>query len=155
MPQLLTQPLEPIPICFPSIFKQKWEIFLKKRTHVIFKHHLKEVVKNIGYFTVRLALKGKGGGVSATLALTISKCENFDPFFSMEYDSMILKTHFISFLTFPSDSLSSRIYVSLRAWLAGPEQHTRLQDQKYPFFSQRNDIQHWECFLFERKFSYI
>ena len=87
--------------------------------------------------------------------LTVRKRENFDPFFSMEYDSMILKTHFISFLTFPSDSLGSRIYVSLRAWLAGPEQHTRLQDQKYPLFSQRNDIQHWECFLFERKFSYI
>ena len=31
----------------------------------------------------------------ATSALTISKCENFDPFFSMEYDSMVLKTHFI------------------------------------------------------------
>ena len=26
----------------------------------------------------------------------VSKCENFDPYFSMEYDSMILKRHFIS-----------------------------------------------------------
>ena len=39
----------------------------------------------------------KGGeGGSALSALTVSKCENFDTFFSMEYDSMILKTHFIS-----------------------------------------------------------
>ena len=45
------------------------------------------------YFTVRLTIKGGG---SATLALTVSKCENFDPFFSMEYYSMVLKTHFIS-----------------------------------------------------------
>ena len=37
----------------------------------------------------------KGWG-SAPLTLTISKCENFDPFFSMEYDSMVLKAHFIS-----------------------------------------------------------
>ena len=29
-------------------------------------------------------------------SICISKCENFDPFFSMEYDSMILKTHLIS-----------------------------------------------------------
>ena len=29
----------------------------------------------------------KGGGGSATSALTLSKCENFDPFFSIEYDS--------------------------------------------------------------------
>ena len=33
---------------------------------------------------------------SAALALTVSKGENFDQFFSMEYDSMVLKTHFIS-----------------------------------------------------------
>ena len=33
---------------------------------------------------------------SAPSALTVSKCENFDSFFSMEYDSMILKTHFFS-----------------------------------------------------------
>ena len=46
---------------------------------------IREGVKN-GYFTVTLTVR----------ALTISKCENFDPFFSMEYDSMILKTHFIS-----------------------------------------------------------
>ena len=37
----------------------------------------------------------KGGG-SAQLALTIRKGENFDPFFSMEYDSMKLNTHFFS-----------------------------------------------------------
>ena len=30
---------------------------------------------------------------SAQSALTVSKCENFDPRFSMEYDSFILKTH--------------------------------------------------------------
>ena len=33
---------------------------------------------------------------NATSALTVSKCENFDPFFSIEYDAMILKTHLIS-----------------------------------------------------------
>ena len=36
----------------------------------------------------------KGG--AAPSVLTISKCENFDPFFSMKYDSMMLKTHVIS-----------------------------------------------------------
>ena len=57
---------------------------------------LREVVKN-GYFTVRLTVRGGGGeGRSVPLALTVSKCENFDPFFSTEYDSMTLKTHFIS-----------------------------------------------------------
>ena len=30
----------------------------------------------------------------STSALTVSKCGNFETFFSMEYDSMILKTHF-------------------------------------------------------------
>ena len=29
-------------------------------------------------------------GVSAPLALTISKCENFDPFFLLKFDSVIL-----------------------------------------------------------------
>ena len=48
---------------------------------------LREVVKKAFRLTIR-------GGRSATLALTVSKCENFDPFFSMEYDSMVLKTHF-------------------------------------------------------------
>ena len=40
---------------------------------------LKEGVKN-RYFTVRLAVSG-GVGVAARLAMTVSKCENFDPFF--------------------------------------------------------------------------
>ena len=55
---------------------------------------LREGVKKSGYFTVRLTIRGKGG--SATSALTVSICENDDPFFSMEYDSMIPKTNFIS-----------------------------------------------------------
>ena len=38
----------------------------------------------------------KGGWGSALAAMTVRKCENFDPFFSVEYDSMILKTHLIS-----------------------------------------------------------
>ena len=37
----------------------------------------------------------KGGG-SAPLFLTVSKCENFDPFFALKFDSLILKTHFIN-----------------------------------------------------------
>ena len=37
--------------------------------------------------------KGGGEGLSATSALTVSKRDNFDPFLSIEYDSMILKTH--------------------------------------------------------------
>ena len=41
---------------------------------------LREVVKKAFRLTIR-------GGRSATLALTVSKCENFDPFFSMEYDN--------------------------------------------------------------------
>ena len=36
----------------------------------------------------------EGGRGSATLALTVSKCEIFDPFFKMEYDSMELKQFF-------------------------------------------------------------
>ena len=36
--------------------------------------------------------KGGGGG-SATSALTVSKCENFDPFFPLKFDSLILKTY--------------------------------------------------------------
>ena len=57
---------------------------------------LMQGLKN-GYFTVSLTVWGEGGG-AAPLALTVSKCEHFYPFFSMEYDSdsMILKTHFIS-----------------------------------------------------------
>ena len=52
-------------------------------------------VKN-GHFTVRLAVRGAGSAPSAS-ALAVSKSENIDPFFSiMEYDSMKLKTHFIS-----------------------------------------------------------
>ena len=39
---------------------------------------------------------GGGGGGSANSALTVSECENVDPSFSMEYDSMILKPYFIS-----------------------------------------------------------
>ena len=37
----------------------------------------------------------RGKGASATSALTVSKCENFD-FFSLKLDSLSLKTHFIS-----------------------------------------------------------
>ena len=42
---------------------------------------------------VRLTVRGGG---SANSALTVSNDENFDPFFSMESDSKILKTHLIS-----------------------------------------------------------
>ena len=35
--------------------------------------------KKSGYFTVRLTVRGGG---SAPSALTVSKCENFDPFFA-------------------------------------------------------------------------
>ena len=48
--------------------------------------------KEGGYSTVRLTVRGGRG--SATLALTVSKCEIFDPFFKMEYDSMVLKQFF-------------------------------------------------------------
>ena len=41
--------------------------------------------------------QGAGGGGSAPLALTISKCENVCPFLALKFDSLILKTHFISF----------------------------------------------------------
>ena len=52
-----------------------------------------EGVKKSGFFTVSLSVWGG----AASSALTVSKCEHFDPFFSsMEYDSMVLKTHFIS-----------------------------------------------------------
>ena len=36
----------------------------------------------------------KGGRVSAPWTLTVSKRENVDPFFSLNFDSLILKTHF-------------------------------------------------------------
>ena len=39
---------------------------------------IREGVKKSGYSTVRLTVRGRGG--SATSALTVSKCENFDPF---------------------------------------------------------------------------
>ena len=39
---------------------------------------LREVVKKSGYFTVSLTVRGGG---SATSALTVTKCENFDQFF--------------------------------------------------------------------------
>ena len=44
--------------------------------------------------TVRLTVMG--GVMSAPSALTISKCENFGPFFPLKFDSLILKTNFIS-----------------------------------------------------------
>ena len=47
---------------------------------------LREVVKKNGYFTVRLTVMG--GSESAPSALTVSKCENFDPFFSLKFDSL-------------------------------------------------------------------
>ena len=40
------------------------------------------------YFTVRLTVIGG--------ALTVSKCENVDLFFPLNFDSLIPKTHFIS-----------------------------------------------------------
>ena len=57
-----------------------WKLF--------FGRFFRECVKS-GYLMVRLTVRGW----SATSALTVSKCENFDPFFSMEYDSMTLNTH--------------------------------------------------------------
>ena len=47
---------------------------------------------------VRLTVReggGRGGG-SATSALTVSKCENFEFSFSIKLDSLTLKTHFVS-----------------------------------------------------------
>ena len=49
---------------------------------------------------VRLIVRegeGGSGGGSASSALTVSKCENFNPFFSLKFDYFILKAHFISF----------------------------------------------------------
>ena len=40
--------------------------------------------------------QAEGKGASAPSVLTVSKCDNFDPFFSLKFDSLILKTHFIS-----------------------------------------------------------
>ena len=39
-----------------------------------------------------------GGGVEGfdQSALKVNKCENFDIFLAMKFDSLILKTHFIS-----------------------------------------------------------
>ena len=39
--------------------------------------------------------KGRGGD-QPLLVLAVSKCENFDPFFYLKFDSLILNTHFIS-----------------------------------------------------------
>ena len=57
-----------------------------------FKVTVREVVKKVQIFYGQVDRKE---GWSATSALLVSKCENFDPFFSFEYDSMILKTHFM------------------------------------------------------------
>ena len=61
-----------------------------------------EVVKN-GYFTVWLTITmgaGGDGGEGSAPSAFISKCENSDPFFhlifSFNFDSFILKIHFIS-----------------------------------------------------------
>ena len=64
----------------------------KQRTLKVNKNlnNFREVVKKKQIFYGQA--DRKGGKESAT----VSKCENFDPYFSMEYDSMILKTHFIS-----------------------------------------------------------
>ena len=60
-----------------------------------FQQRLREVVKKKRIFYGQA--DRKGGGRSATLALTVSKCENFDHFFFLiEYDSMELKTHYTS-----------------------------------------------------------
>ena len=40
---------------------------------------IRGVVKNHGYFTVRLIVRGGGGVQSTPSALTDSECENFDP----------------------------------------------------------------------------
>ena len=53
---------------------------------------IREAVKK--YFMVRLTVRG-GRGVTAP-SLTVSKCENFDLFSPLEYDSLMHKTHFIS-----------------------------------------------------------
>ena len=39
---------------------------------------------------VRLTVRGGGGSAPSPSALTVSKCENFDPFFSLKFDSFIL-----------------------------------------------------------------
>ena len=66
-----------------------FKINIENTLHIL----LRKGVKKNGYFTVRLTVRGEG---SATSALTVSKCENFD-FFSLKLDSLTLKTHFISF----------------------------------------------------------
>ena len=73
----------------PIFFAYKW-LFLGA-----FLTKLRGIVKKRIFYGQADRRGGRGGGVSAPLALIASKCENFDPFFSMEYYSMILKTHLI------------------------------------------------------------
>ena len=64
-------------------------IFLHVSTHFVSIVTVSGQHKN-WFFTVRL--NERGGGLN----LAVSKYENFDPFFSTEYDSMTSTTHFIS-----------------------------------------------------------
>ena len=54
---------------------------------------IRRVVKK-RYLMVRLIVRGRGSDPSV---LTVNKWENFDPFFPLKFDSLIFKTHFISF----------------------------------------------------------
>ena len=44
--------------------------------------------------------KGRGGGGEGqpSFALTVSKCENFDPILELKFDHLIFITHFISLI---------------------------------------------------------
>ena len=57
-------------------------------------YSLRGVVKN-SLFTVRLTVRGVGG--SAPSALTISKCENFDPFFFLINMTLWYSKHILSY----------------------------------------------------------
>ena len=58
-----------------------------------FKQILREGVKKHRYLTVRLTARGGRGAGLAPSALTVSKCENYDPFLALRFDSLIPKTH--------------------------------------------------------------
>ena len=61
----------------------------------------------------------KGEGDSAPSALTISKCENVDPFVSLKFDSLILKIQFIP-LWRVYKWISHTLYVVANDHLEGP-----------------------------------
>ena len=50
------------------------------------------VLKKDGLFTVRLTIRGGEG--SAPSALAVIKCESFDPFLALKFDSLILRNTF-------------------------------------------------------------